>query len=70
MTGKVGILTPLIKPLKEAALVAELDSHLDQDLETNRKNGSTPKTVKTPTGAFELATPRERSATALLNYNR
>ncbi len=61
MTGKAGILTPLIKPLTEAALAAELDSHLAQDLEANRKNGSTPKTVKTPTGAFELATPRERN---------
>ncbi|MGP3682105.1 IS256 family transposase, partial [Yersinia enterocolitica] len=51
LTGKDGILTPLIKQLTEAALAAELDSHLAQDIEANRKNGSTKKTVKTPTGA-------------------
>ncbi|ADZ43662.1 putative transposase [Yersinia enterocolitica subsp. palearctica 105.5R(r)] len=37
LTGKDGILTPLIKQLTEAALAAELDSHLAQDLEANRK---------------------------------
>lgn len=31
-TGKDGILTPLIKQLTEAALTAELDSHLAQDV--------------------------------------
>ncbi|EKN6190989.1 IS256 family transposase, partial [Yersinia enterocolitica] len=36
LTGKDGILTPLIKQLTEAALAAELDSHLAQDLEANR----------------------------------
>ncbi|HDM8334000.1 TPA: IS256 family transposase [Yersinia enterocolitica] len=61
LTGKDGILTPLIKQLTEAALAAELDFHLAQDIEANRKNGSTKKTVKTPTGAFELATPRDRN---------
>ncbi|HDL8161584.1 TPA: IS256 family transposase, partial [Yersinia enterocolitica] len=30
LTGKDGILTPLIKQLTEAALAAELDSHLAQ----------------------------------------
>ncbi|WP_448512630.1 IS256 family transposase [Photorhabdus laumondii] len=63
LTGKNGILTPLIKQLTEAALVAELDSYLANDLEANRKNGSTKKTLKTPTGNFELATPRDRNGT-------
>ncbi|MGJ7103135.1 IS256 family transposase [Morganella morganii] len=61
MTGKDGILTPLIKQLTEAALAAELDSHLTNDAEANRRNGSTKKTVKAPTGSFELATPRDRN---------
>jgi putative transposase len=61
LTGKDGILTLLIRQLTEAALTAELDSHLAQDVEANRKNGSTRKTVKTPTGAFEPATPRDRN---------
>lgn len=61
LTGKDGILTPLIKQLTEAALAAELDSHLTNDAEANRRNGSTKKTVKAPTGSFELATPRDRN---------
>lgn len=63
LTGKDGILTPLIKQLTEAALAAELDSHLAQDVEANRKNGSGKKAVKTPTGGFELATPRDCNGT-------
>lgn len=61
LTGKDGILTPLIKQLTEAALSAELDSHLAQNVEANRKNGSGKKTIKAPTGSFELATPRDRN---------
>lgn len=61
LTGKDGILTPLIKQLTEAALAAELDSHLAQDISANRKNGTTSKTVKTASGNFELATPRDRN---------
>ncbi|EAA8358499.1 IS256 family transposase, partial [Salmonella enterica subsp. enterica serovar Poona] len=63
LTGKDGILTPLIKQLTEAALAAELDSHLASDVEANRKNGSGKKTIKAPTDSFELATPRDRNGT-------
>lgn len=63
LTGKDGILTPLIKQLTEAALSAELDSHLAQDVDANRKNGSGKKTIKSSTGSFELATPRDRNGT-------
>ena len=61
LTGKDGLLTPLIKQLTEAALQAELDEHLKQDEQINRRNGSSPKTVKTTTGSFELNTPRDRA---------
>lgn len=61
LTGKDGILTPLIKQLTEATLSAELDSHLLNDIEANCRNGATKKTIKTPTGNFELATPRDRN---------
>lgn len=63
LTGKDGVLTPLIKQLTEAAMQAELESHIDQEDAPNRKNGSTAKTVKSPVGSFELQTPRDRAGT-------
>ncbi|PWW13665.1 MULTISPECIES: IS256 family transposase [Pseudidiomarina] len=59
--GKDGILTPLIKQLTEAAMQAELEEHLSDKEQSNRKNGSTSKTVKSPAGSFELDTPRDRA---------
>lgn len=61
LTGKDGVLTPLIKQLTEAALKAELEQHLESDEQPNRKNSSSKKTVKSSVGAFELDTPRDRS---------
>ena len=63
LTGKDGILTPLIKQLTEAAMQAELEQHLAQDETPNRKNGSTSKTIKSIAGRFELNTPRDRAGT-------
>ncbi|WP_197477473.1 transposase, partial [Alcanivorax sp. HI0044] len=63
LTGKDGILTPLIKQLTEAAMQAELDNHLTEETAPNRKNGTTSKTMKGPAGSFELKTPRDRSGT-------
>ncbi len=45
MTGKDGVLAPLIKQLTEAALEAEIDSHLAEDVFPNRKNGKSRKTI-------------------------
>ena len=61
LTGKDGILTPLIKQLTEAALKAELEAHLAEDETPNRKNGTTKKTIKSTSGSFELETPRDRA---------
>lgn len=61
--GKDGIFTPLIKQLTEAAMQAELESHLAADETPNRKNGSSSKTVKSPAGEFELKAPRDRAGT-------
>ena len=63
LTGKDGVLTPLIKNLTEAALEGELDSHLGQEIATNRRNGKSKKTIKTLNGSFELNTPRDRAGT-------
>ena len=64
LTGKDGVLTPLIKQLTEAALQSELDMHMRQEQSTsNRKNGTTSKTIKTSAGDFTLDTPRDRNGT-------
>ncbi|MGB5226033.1 MAG: IS256 family transposase [Arenicellales bacterium] len=63
LTGKDGVLMPLIKQLTEAAISAELDHHLDNDTEPNRKNGKGSKTIKTGSGSFELNAPRDRAGT-------
>jgi len=59
--GKDGALGSLIKQLTEAALAAEIDSHLAQDLNRNRKNGYATKTMKSEHGEFELDVPRDRA---------
>ncbi|MBF2754997.1 MAG: IS256 family transposase [Gammaproteobacteria bacterium AqS3] len=63
ITGKDGVLAPLVKQLTEAALEGELDSHLAEDVTGNRRNGKSKKTVKSTSGEFELETPRDRAGT-------
>jgi len=67
LTGKGGLLAPLIKQLTEAALEAEVESHIANDVlsgKTNRRNGFNKKTIKnTSDGTFELETPRDRNGT-------
>lgn len=60
--GKDGVLAPLIKQLTEAALEAELESHLSQEIR-NRKNGKSSKKMKSSVGEFELEVPRDRNGT-------
>ena len=63
LTGKDGVLTPLIKEILEAALEGEMDSHLLEcktQEQANRRNGKLKETMKTGTGSFELETPRDR----------
>ena len=67
LTGKGGLLAPLIKQLTEAALEAEVESHIANDVlngNKNRKNGVNKKTIKgTSDGTFELETPCDRNGT-------
>ena len=60
--GKDGVLAPLIKQLTEAALEAELESHLGQEIR-NRKNGKSSKRMKSSVGEFDLEVPRDRNGT-------
>jgi putative transposase len=65
LIGKGGIFTPLIKMALEGSLKAELAEHLDatRQVEKNRRNGKTSKTVKSQLGSFELENPRDRNGT-------
>ena len=63
ITGKDSVLAPLIKQLTEAALEAEIDSHIANDVVPNRRNGRSRKTMKSSSGEFELQTPRDRAGT-------
>lgn len=44
--GKDGVLAPLIKQLTKAALQTVLESHLIIEINKNRKNGKSTKTMK------------------------
>jgi len=64
ISGKDGVLAPLVKQLVEAALQAEVESHISKDVyagNKNRKNGTSSKTIKTSDGEFILDTPRDRA---------
>ncbi|MBS9783296.1 MAG: IS256 family transposase [Pasteurella sp.] len=61
ITGKDGVLAPLVKQLTEAALEAEIEHYLDDKKDNNRRNGYSKKTVKSSSGSFELETPRDRN---------
>jgi len=62
LTGRDGVLTPLIKRILESALDAELSQHLEDAKKSasNRRNGYNRKQVKSTNGSFELSTPRDR----------
>jgi len=66
LSGKDGILAPLIKRIVEASLEGELDAHLldskDAGL-SNRRNGTGSKKLKTEYGEVELTTSRDRAGT-------
>jgi transposase-like protein len=65
LTGPGGLLTQLAGRVIEAALGAELSEHLgyppgETPPEANKRNGGTPKTLKTDLGPVQMRTPRDR----------
>jgi transposase-like protein len=62
--GKDGAFAPMLKEFLETAMKAELDEHLDDEQRDtgNRKNGGTPKQLKTSEGTLDIETPRDRSS--------
>ncbi len=65
LSGKEGVLTPLIKRILENAIHGELEAHLEGEPAEgkNRRNGKTSKTMKSEHGAFELEAQRDRNST-------
>lgn len=69
--GPDGLFGQLKKALAERALRAELGHHLAQEQQApapasrrrNHRNGTSPKTVLTDTGAMTVAIPRDRAST-------
>ena len=61
LTGKEGILTPIIKRALEASLEGEIESYLKEKEDVNRRNGKSKKKMKSTYGSFELETPRDRN---------
>lgn len=62
LEGKDGILAPLLQRLLNASLDGELDSHLKQDQQANRRNGKGSKKIKTSFGEIEIDSPRDRNS--------
>ena len=60
--GKNGAFAPLMKKFLEAALEAEMESHLDEAERSggNRRNGKSSKQIRTSDGTIEIDTRRDR----------
>jgi len=64
--SKDGLLDDLKKALAERILNSELDEHLENEHgsgKTNRRNGTSPKTVQTASSKVPLDIPRDRAGT-------
>lgn len=62
LTGKDGLLAPLLKDLLDAALSGEMQAHVEEN-RPNRRNGSKGKLVKTAHGPVSIEMPRDREGT-------
>lgn len=62
--GKDGAFAPLLKSFLDAALEAEMETHLDEVERSsgNRRNGKTTKDVRTSSGTISVDTPRDRTS--------
>lgn len=61
-----GVFTELLQAMVNASLEGELDSHLEEEKASskkNRRNGHIPKQVKSSAGKLEIKTPRDRANT-------
>ena len=64
LSGKDGVLAPLIKQIIEASIEGELDAHLEEEKASekkNRRNGKSRKKLKTEFGSIALENSRDRA---------
>ena len=63
--GKNGAFAPLMKKFLEAALEAEMESHMDEVQRSigNRRNGKSSKQIRTSEGTIYIETPRDDDLT-------
>ena len=63
LSGKDGVLAPLLENLLNSALEGEMDSHLENGEREygNRRNGHISKQVQTSMGEVTINTPRDRT---------
>lgn len=64
LSGKDGVLAPLIKQIIQASLDGELSAHLEEEKasgKANRRNGKVHKKLKTDMGYIDLETSRDRA---------
>lgn len=62
LEGRNGVLAPLLQRLLNASLDGELDAHLKEKEQPNRRNGKGNKKIKTSFGEIEINTPRDRNS--------
>ena len=62
LVGAEGVFTPLLKRVIEASLEGELDDHLKERKNKNRRNGHTQKNIQSSLGGFDIFSPRDRNA--------
>lgn len=63
LLGEGGAFTPLLKAFLEKALEGEVEQHIADGDQPNRKNGKGTKIVRTSLGEVEISTPRDRQGT-------
>ncbi|MBS0031251.1 hypothetical protein KE626_28235 [Chitinophaga sp. 2R12] len=59
LLGKNGVLTPLLKEFLKGAPDGELEAHIEDEGEANRKNGKGRKQVKNAIGSVDINPPQD-----------
>ena len=61
--GPDGIMAPLLQEFIQASLEGEMEAHLEEGPQSNRRNGKGKKRVRSEGGMLDLSPPRDRDGT-------